>query len=261
MSREGSARRMWAIHGPTLTVNTGTMVVGGDETVTIPLPSFLIEHERGLVLLDTGLDPRAQQDPRAVYGDLVDTIGIRFPEDQRLDRQLEALGFRIEDVTHVVLSHAHLDHTGGLYQFGHARLYVGAGELQYAMWPDALDGHHYRREDLEPTRGFDWHQLPGDLDLFGDGSIVILRLPGHTPGNQGLLVRLREHTFLLSGDTVHLHEAVEGRLPMPTDYSSLDARRSIERLVELRDTLPATLWIGHDVRDAARFSFAPHTYE
>ena len=260
MAITGTANKLWAIHGPKMTLESGLMMVGASGIVTIPVPSFLIQHERGLVLFDTGLAPAATQDAEAVYGELAIHVGMDCPEEQQLENQLGNLGFRLSDVTHVIASHTHLDHTGGLYLFPHAKLYAGAGDLRYAFWPDPLDVGVYRREDLELTRGFDWTHLSGDYDLFGDGSIVILHMPGHTPGNQSLLVRLPSQTLLLSGDTVHLRAAMDG-IPMGTDYNTYDAKRSIERLALIRDQHAATLWIGHDPEDTEIFNFAPAYYE
>lgn len=257
----GTATKMWALDGPTMTLNSGMVMVGGSETVTFPLPSYLIQHPRGLVLFDTGLAPQAQGDPVAVYGELAEHVGIRFEEHQSLENQLGLAGFRTQDVTHVVCSHTHLDHTGGLHLFPHAKMYAGAGDLRYAFWPDDPDAGFFRREDLEATRGFDWTHVRGDFDLFGDGSIVLLAMPGHTPGNQSLIVRLPSQTFLLTGDTVHLHAALDNGLPMPTDYSTDLAKQSVQRLRGLRDSLAATVWIAHDPDDTKKFSFAPHAYE
>ncbi|MEX5634024.1 N-acyl homoserine lactonase family protein [Parafrankia sp. FMc2] len=261
MISPGNATKMWALHGPTMTLDAGIVMVGGAGTVTIPDPCYVIRHPRGLVLFDTGLAPEAQQDPVAVYGDLALHVGMNFPEDQKLDNQLAAIGFGLRDITHVVCSHTHLDHTGGLHLFPHAKFYAGAGDLRYAFWPDALDAGLYRRHDLEATRGFDWTHVHSDLDLFGDGSIVILHMPGHTPGNLSLLVRLTGTTFLLTADTVHLRASLDNIVPAPADYNSYDAKRSIERLAHLRDSLDATVWIGHDPEDAKDFSFAPYAYE
>lgn len=257
----GTATRLWGLHGATLTVDTALMMVGGNEVVTIPVPSFVIEHPKGLILFDTGLAPEAQADPFSVYGELAHHVGMNYPEEQLLERQLAVAGFRLEDVTHVICSHAHLDHTGGLYLFPQAKFYAGAADLRYAFWPDSLDAGNFRSFDLDRTRGFDWRPVYSDIDLFGDGSIQILHLPGHTPGNLSLVVRLPSQTFVLSGDTVHVREAFEKVLPMPSDYSTYDAKRSIERLAQVTESLDAKLWIGHDVADAKTFAFAPHFYE
>src|SRR5699024_9064934 len=129
------AQRMWALDGARLTMGRDHLVVGGPSSmVTIPVPTFLIEHQRGLVLVDTGLMPEAAGDPYPVYGELVDQVGIEFEPHQRVDRQIEALGFEVADVDHVIVSHTHFDHTGGLRLFPHAQLYIGVGDLPYAYW-------------------------------------------------------------------------------------------------------------------------------
>ena len=255
------AIKMWALDGPTMTLHSGLVMVGGAETVTFPLPAYLIQHPRGLVLFDTGLAPEAQNNPVGVYGELAEHVGIQFEDGQSLPEQLALVGFRPEDITHVVCSHTHLDHTGGLHLFPQAKFYAGAGDLRYAFWPDEPDAGFFRRQDLELTRGFDWNHVNGDLDLFGDGTVVLLHMPGHTPGNQSLLVRLAEQTFLLTGDTVHLRSALENTLPMPSDYCTNSAKQSVRRLRQLRDTLDATVWIPHDPEDTALFEFAPHVYQ
>ncbi len=254
-----AARRLWALDGATFTIDSSILVVGAQGEVTIPVPSYLIEHPRGLVLFDTGIAPQAAEDPHAVYGELADLINVEFTPEQRVDRQIEALGYRVEDVTHVIASHSHFDHCGGLYLFGHADMYIGEGDLSYAYWPLAAASPFFRTQDFEPTRSHRWHQVSGDLDLFGDGSVVMLAMPGHTPGNTSLLVRLPEQTLILAADTVHLRSALDGELPMPSDYSTLDAVRSVRRLRQLSSSLDAPVWIAHDPDDWVKFGHAPHS--
>ncbi len=245
----GEATRLWALDGATFTLDSGLLVVGVEGTVTIPVPTFLIEHPRGLVLLDTGIVPAAADDPRSIYGELADEIQIAFTPEQRVDRQIEALGFRTADVTHVLVSHSHFDHTGGLHLFPQAQFYIGAGDLPYAFWPMPAASVFFRTADVEATRGFAWNEVNGDLDLFGDGSIIFLSMPGHTPGNRSVQVRLRNRTVLLTGDTVHLRSAMEGDLPMASDYNTLQSVQSVRRLRQLQHSLDAELWIAHDPQD------------
>ena len=257
----GTARRLWALEGGLLTEIRGNLAVGESGTVVIPCPSFLIEHSRGLVLIDTGLVPAACEDPRAIYGELADELRISLRRDQCVDRQIEALGCKLEDVTHVVISHMHWDHTGGMYLFPHAQFYVMSGELQYAYWPLPASPL-FRREDIEPTRGFAWNQIEGpELDLFGDGSILIVHMPGHTPGNASVVVRLLSRTIVLSADTAHLRSGYEGDLPMPSDYNTLQSVQSIRRLRQIVNGLDAMLWVTHDPVDWAEYKHAPAFYE
>lgn len=257
----GTVKKMWALEGAYLTNERATLVAGETGQVVIPCPSFLILHDRGLVLMDTGLVPAAAKNARAVYGDMADEVKLKMSEQHTIDRQIEALGFKLSDVAHVLISHLHWDHTGGMYLFPHAQFYVMSGELQYAYWP-FVGGPLFRREDIEPTRNFAWNQIEGeDFDLFGDGAIRMIRLPGHTPGNSSVVVRLANRTFVLSGDTAHLRSGYEKDIPMPSDYNSLDSVRSNRRLRQLSRGENTTLWITHDPADWVEFKHAPEFYE
>jgi len=229
--------------------------------VTIPLPAFLIEHARGLVLFDTSLNPKAAEDAEGTYPDLAPLMaGLQFPSEARIDRQLQALGFAPGDVTHVVLSHAHFDHVGGMHLFSEATFLVGEDEMPFAFWPDPVTDPFYRQSELEFLRGVDLRQVHGDLDLFGDGALVLLHTPGHTPGHQSLLVRLGSQSVLLAADVVHLREGLAG-VPFPGDWDTREMRRSARRVVQLAEAEQATLWIAHDPRDWERRTPPPGTYE
>jgi N-acyl homoserine lactone hydrolase len=231
------------------------------EKVEVVCPSFLIEHKRGLVLWDTGLYPGAAGDPAAVYGQaLVDFLGIQFQPHQRVDRQIEALGFTMSDVKYVIASHLHFDHAGGLYLFPHAKIIVGAGEVPYALWPMSHHVGSFRREDILAISRGNVFEVAQDLDLFGDGSINVLRTPGHTPGSLSLFVRLPGRPFLLTGDAIHIREQVDTPLPLPDDPDARQAVRSIERICLLAAANEATMWIGHDLRDWTQHG-APGCFE
>jgi glyoxylase-like metal-dependent hydrolase (beta-lactamase superfamily II) len=239
---------------------------GLDGVVTMPLPAFLIEHRRGLLLFDTGIAPEAFDDPVAAYGPelggVLANAGVGSDPDLRIGRQLATLGFNPSDVTHVVTSHLHLDHCGGHYLFPDATFYVGEGELRFAHHPDPISAFSYRRTDLERLAGLQWHEVPSvDVDLFGDGSVVILFLPGHTPGHLGLKIRLSSRTFILTGDAVHLRAALAREYPFPIDADTASALRSIRRIKLLRDAEDAQVWIGHDPEDWAELRHAPQWYE
>lgn len=248
----GTVRRAWALDAPTMTVDKSILVTGtGGVNVTIPTPAFLIEHDEGLVLFDTGLDPAAADDPESVYGPLATMFQMDFPAERRLDRQLDALGFRPSDVRRVVLSHSHFDHTGGLRLFPGAEGFVGTGELRYAARPDASVAGFYRGADLEAAAEIRWNELPRgyDHDLFDDGSVTLLSLPGHTPGALGLKVALPSRTIVFAGDTAHLRENLAGKVGMPFDADTGTKLDSIHKLQLLRSQPNTTVWISHDPED------------
>ncbi|MHA4847967.1 N-acyl homoserine lactonase family protein [Rhodococcus sp. MSC1_016] len=249
-----TALRMWALDAPTMDLDAGDLVVGAEGMITFPLPAFLIEHQRGLILFDTSFSPVLNDDPRAYFGDLAETLNIVTHPEQRIDRQLGKLGFRTEDVTHVVLSHTHSDHAGGLYLFPQAKFFVGPGEFDWAADPSAMQAHLMRPDDLAPTREFDWTTIrTAQHDLLGDGSIQILHTPGHTPGELSCVVNLPSQSIVLTGDTVHLREGLDREAPDPHDWDPVAGRESIRALKRLRDDEGARIWIAHDPQDWSAF--------
>ncbi|WP_435159413.1 N-acyl homoserine lactonase family protein [Amycolatopsis sacchari] len=257
------AKRMWALDSPTLTVDAATLMYGLTGMITIPMPAFLIEHPKGLVLFDTGIAPEAIDDPESLYGaEMAAGLGIAGTADQRIDRQLAALGYKVSDVTHVVSSHLHFDHAGGHHLFPMAAHYVGQGELEFAHFPDPIGAFCYMPDQLQRTKNFDWRVVPGvDHDLFGDGSLIIYSMPGHTPGELSLKVRLASRTFILTGDAVHLRAALEQEYHFPIDHDTKSSLRTLRRLKRLRESEDATLWITHDPDDWAAYGHAPTCWE
>lgn len=252
----GTAEALWALDHGSLTYDASLVVLGGSGVTDHPITSFLIKHERGLVLFDTGLDPNAADRQVEEYGELASAFNMRFATENRVDRQIEKMGFSVDDVTHVVVSHAHFDHTGGLKLFPNAKLYMGLADLRFVFWPDGGAAGSARWPDIEATRTYHWNPVQGDLDLFGDGSMVMISLPGHTPGSAGMIVRLPNETLILTGDAVHLRANIEWTMPMGGDHNTSDATNSIRRLQQLRDSFDAKIWIAHDPEDWVAFGGA-----
>ena len=245
----GTATKMWALDGAKFTIDNGMLMVGGTGTVVIPVATYLIQHPRGLVLFDTGMDPKAVTDPEGMYGPLGTMLQMEFTEEQRVDKQIEAAGFRVEDVTHVVVSHTHFDHTGALYMFPNADFFIGVEELAYTYWPLPVQAAFYFTRDVDAIKQFRVHPFTGDHDLFGDGSVQILAFPGHTPGHKGMLVKLPNRNLMLTGDTVHLREAIDNEHPAPSDHSGVQAAESIQRMKRLALAHDARIMIHHDIDD------------
>lgn len=255
----GTAAKLWALDAPMLTIPASNLVNGATGKVTIPVPAYLVQHEAGLVLFDTSITPEASDDPVAVFGAAADHMHVDYPPTKKLEHQLGQLGFEPADVTHVVTSHGHFDHVGGLYLFPGSKHYIGDGEIRWAYWPDPPGKAYFSGAPFESLRDANWTYIPQhvDHDLFGDGSVVVLSTPGHTPGELSLLVRLPSRNVILTGDTLHLRESLTDELPGPVDYNSRMAIDSIRRIGRLRETERATLLISHDPEDWAEYGHAP----
>jgi N-acyl homoserine lactone hydrolase len=258
----GFARRMWALDCPGLAVEANTLMWGLEGSITIRMPAFLIEHEKGLVLFDTGIAPEALDDPVAVWGqELADALHVVGTPEQKLTTQIETLGYTLSDVTHVVTSHLHLDHCGGVHHFPDAKHYIGEGEMAFAYWPTPISAFCFVQDHLRQIRSFNWIEVPGyDVDLFGDGSLVIMYMPGHTPGELSLKVRLASRTFLLTGDAVHLRAALDAEYHYPLDWDTRLALNSVRRIKRLAESEDLSVWINHDPGDWAQYG-APACFE
>ena len=247
---EGKARRMWALPGATVSIPRSLLMIGAEPVpVNVPTPSFLIEHPKGLVLFDSGCNPKILDDPIAYWGPIAANMPFQWTKSETLDKQIERVGYKTSDVKYVVLSHGHLDHAGGLAYFPKAKFIAGAGELRYAYWPDLDRRWAFILEDFLPTRGFQWIELGQDQDLFGDGAVTFLYTPGHTPGECSILVNLPNRRVLVTGDTVHTRASLENEISMPLSVNHMQAMASLKRIKAMRDLGGAQIWITHDPDD------------
>lgn len=248
-----------ALDSPMLPAPKAMCLQGAEGMIDYPIPCFLIEHERGLMMVDTGLDPAAIDDPLGTYGDHVGQfVSGHLRAEHSIELQLSKLGYTLSDIDIAVVTHLHFDHAGGMPLFPRARFIGGVGEIQGAFWPDPatlaagyynLNNFGFLRED--PTR---WIEVgPADHDVFGDGSVILFHLPGHTPGQLAVLVHTPERSFLLASDVLHLCEGFGG-LRCPSDWDPRQAARSVGRLQELARAFQADVWISHDPRDWNRFA-------
>jgi len=171
---------------------------------TLPVHAFLVEHPDGSVLFDTGQTARAAEPgwfPRWYPFFRLSRFELG-PEDE-----VAAQLARPEDVRLLVLSHLHTDHVGGLDAFAHADVVVVRAEWERATglggrlrgylpqrWPAGI------RPRLVDVDGPPLGPFPATHDLLGDGRLVLVPLPGHTPSHAGLLVRDEARTLLLAGD-------------------------------------------------------------
>ncbi|MEN9619958.1 MAG: hypothetical protein RL499_151, partial [Actinomycetota bacterium] len=131
---------------------------------------------------------------------------FRVPAEQTLADQLSALGFDPSDITHVVLSHLHQDHAGNLAPFTEVPVFVAPAEL--ALLSEKTPELHGVLARSVPPAGVDLVAVPfGDderFDLFGDGSLVMLPTPGHTPGSMSLMISPTDAApLLLVGDVTY----------------------------------------------------------
>lgn len=214
--------------------------------IHVPVAMYIIDHPRGLVLYDTGINvATADGNCESYWGKLCAYFLPDQKRNQVIDKWLEKFGYTIGDVKYVVSSHMHLDHAGNMEMFPNATHVVQKAELKTAWWPEKWQKGAFVMGDYDDTRDFDFLQLDGDYDLFGDGSLVVLDTKGHTQGHQSLMVKLKNTgTLFLAGDAVYTPENENGVIP-GISWSAKESMNSIDRLKMLRDTHQGEIWYSH----------------
>lgn len=187
----------------------------------------------GLVLIDTGFGLGDVESGGGSLGaDFLAFAEPRLDAGETAVRQVARLGFAPADVRHVVLTHLHRDHTGGLPDFPHATVHVH--EAEYAAVTDPAAAHH--RHSLERfmaahrAHGPRWAPAhPGERWFGVDGAarleglahdVLLVPLPGHTPGHSGVAVRLADRWLLHAGDAYFYHDEIEA--DPPVSHPALD---------------------------------------
>jgi len=232
----------------------------GKGPITYPYFFYVVEHPEGTVLFDSGGHPDLVDRPAERLGPEADAaFDIAMVEGDDAVSQLARAGIAAADVAHVVQSHLHYDHAGGLELFPDAVAHVQRAELDVLAHPPADQVLFYCPADYEHrTR---WHVLDGGHDLFGDGRVVMVPTPGHTVGHQSLLVRLDSGaTVILAADAAYQPEEFLERRPSSVFSDEAAMLASFEVLEALRVEHDARLVFTHDLSWPTTLRVAPERW-
>src|SRR6516164_10877357 len=181
------------------------------ETFEAPVSSALIRHRQGNVLFDSGCHPSVVEHGEERWGSLLKVMTPVMSAQDTLLPNLACVGLGPDDIDIVVNSHFHPDHCGCNQFFRKATILAHARELEAAKAPGA-EAVGYLRADWDYGQPIE--TVNGEKNLFGDSSVVLVPLPGHTPGSLGALVSLdRDGEFLLASDAVSLRRNLDADTP------------------------------------------------
>jgi N-acyl homoserine lactone hydrolase len=211
---------------------------------------YLIRHAKGLLLWDTGIPDAVAAMPD---GMVVANGAITQRRAKTLAAQLAEIGVKPTDIAYVAVSHTHGDHVGNVALFPSSTILIQGAEYEWAMTQPV-------KPAFAATQTIE--KLTGDRDVFGDGSVMILSTPGHTPGHQSLLVVLaKSGPVLLSGDAVHFWDNWENRRVPSMNVNREQTLASMQRIASVVEARKAQLWINHDKAQSAQLRYAPAYYE
>ena len=218
---------------------------GRKNRIWIPVSCYLIEHPRGRILFDTGwsreISPNGTYDRRAQIKHLGYLHYLlnqgRVPAGKAAAEQLAEMGIRPEDIDYVILSHMHSDHASALRSFKNAKKILLSEEensdisryaIRYAtnQWKGvALDTFRFESTGVGP--------VGKSLDFFGDGTIELINIPGHTNGLCAMKIRSGEKFVLLFADGGYAERSWKEMIRPGT---ALDGEMALKSLRWIHDT-------------------------
>jgi N-acyl homoserine lactone hydrolase len=214
----------------------------GDLKVQFVFSCYLIKHDLDYLLWDTG---HAMAAPNVA------------PKVSLVDF-LAKIDIKPEQINYVGISHYHGDHTGQIASFPKATLLIGAKEWEAISSPKPAEGVNFKPFESWIKGESKVEPVPLDKDVFGDGTVIMLRTPGHTAGHSSLLVKLPQMgAVILSGDAIHFRENYDSSGVPAFNFDRAQSVASIERIKKIAANLKATVIIQHDERDIQKLPVFP----
>jgi N-acyl homoserine lactone hydrolase len=206
----------------------------GHNIIDVPLIGWYIEGSDKKILVDTGGGDPAKAPPRAAP--------YRREEDQSLERALQKIGVRCDEIDIVVITHLHLDHCGENDLFPGAKILIQRRELEAARSPYPITAEGYIRKMVDEI---DYTVIYGDKKISKD--VKVIYMPGHTFGFQGVLVEAETRRIMIAGDAVSFFKNLEQDPPLVSGfYVDLKAYyKSLEKMAGLKADL---ILPGHDFK-------------
>jgi glyoxylase-like metal-dependent hydrolase (beta-lactamase superfamily II) len=178
---------------------------------------------------------------------------LTYRRAKTLTAQLAEIGVRPADVSYVAVSHTHGDHVGNIGLFPMSSVLIQGAEYDWAMGLPTKPSFAAAQTSV---------RVSGDRDVFGDGSVMILSMPGHTLGHQSLLVRLpKTGAIVLSGAAVHFQDNWTHKRVPAMNVNRDQSLASLQRIADVLAERKAQLWINHDKPQSDGLRYAPAYYE
>jgi N-acyl homoserine lactone hydrolase len=207
----------------------------------IAAPCFLIRHPKGNLLWDAGLGDHYNYPKEG--SDAAPGVHVTVPVT--LLAQLKSLDLTPKNINFIAFSHLHWDHTGNANDFPDSIWIMNKSELAAALTLPPPGG--VLPETWSAYKSAKNETIEGDYDVFGDGTVMILRTPGHTPGHQVLKLKLQKSgTVILSGDLYHLRaNRTFKRVPV-YNVNRADTLASMSRVETIIKNTHGRLIVQHD---------------
>ncbi|WP_027879142.1 quorum-quenching N-acyl-homoserine lactonase MzmL [Mesoflavibacter zeaxanthinifaciens] len=248
--------KMFMFDGGTVQVNMLEIFSQDDaykgQSKTFADAFYLIQHPDGNLLWDAGLSE-----------DLIGKEPFTTPEGAftvsrktGIEEQLKSIGLSTNDVKYIALSHTHFDHSGSASKLPNAIWIVQENEYNFVTSEEQKKQSPDNFNAIKNLKAL--KKINGNYDVFGDGRVVIVSTPGHTPGHQSLFVDLeQEGPLMLTGDMYHMEESRENsRVPI-FNHDVDQTLASMEVFETFAKEKEARVIIQHSTKDYNSLNPAP----
>lgn len=245
--------KVYALECGWLSAPARAFIDGAEGALKVPIPAWFIDHPKGRVVFDTGMPALLRSDPEAAIGPVLASVYTAdMPPEADIDRQLARIGVDAASIDYVVNSHLHFDHCAGNALLPNARIVVQRREAEAARAAPPAEGF----DPLTMLDGRDVREVEGELDLFGDGGVVLLPTYGHTAGHQSMKLACDGGETVLAGDCCYFHKTLTDMKLPRFGHDAEEQRRSIRRLKAMEDK-GARIIAGHDPEQWVSLPKAP----
>lgn len=217
-------------------------------------PFYVISHPKGNLMWDAGLPEALIAAPEPITPE-----GGAFTISRKdsVLNQLNIIGMTPDDIDFLALSHTHFDHSGHANVLHKSTWLVQAAEYDMITSDEIKNGKNVGLYDaIKELKNVE--RIEGDYDIFGDGTVVIKSMPGHTPGHQVLYLELAEHgPLLLAGDLYHLYENREHKRVPSFNYDVDQTLSSMDAFEAFAKEKNAKVYLQHQKEDFNKMPKAP----
>ena len=216
-------------------------------------PFYVISHPKGNLMWDAGL-PEGLIAMGEPYTDPSGAFTVSRKDS--VVNQLKSIGVSPSDIKYLALSHTHFDHSGHANAFKDATWLVQNTELDFITSEETQTNNSDIYNAIKELTNI--QKLNGEYDVFGDGTVVIKSMPGHTPGHQVLYIDLAENgPVLLTGDLYHLYENREHRGVPIFNFDVEQTLNSMTEFEAFAKEVNAKVFIQHSKEDFNKMPKAP----